>query len=86
MLGANPVDACMLQGWGRNNPRYETGFYNAPGGVCNGITSGLENEHDIDFKKSEIATMANSWRWTEQWMPHGAWLFLALCTRIGLAK
>ena len=86
VLGANPFDACMLQGWGRNNPRYETGFYNAPGGVCNGITSGLENEHDIDFKKSEIATMANSWRWTEQWMPHGAWLFLALCTRIGLAK
>jgi hypothetical protein len=83
ILGANPFDACMLQGWGRNNPRYEVGFYNAPGGVCNGITSGLDDESDIDFKKSEIATMANSWRWTEQWMPHGAWLFLALSTRIG---
>ncbi|MBY0445162.1 MAG: ROK family protein [Burkholderiales bacterium] len=83
LLGANPFDACMLQGWGRNNPRYEVGFYNAPGGVCNGITSGLNDENDIDFKKSEIATMANSWRWTEQWMPHGAWLFLALSTRIG---
>ncbi|AZN36149.1 glycoside hydrolase family 9 protein [Iodobacter ciconiae] len=83
LLGANPFDACMLQGWGRNNPRYEVGFYNAPGGVCNGITSGLDNENDIDFRKSEIATMANSWRWTEQWMPHGAWLFLALSTRIG---
>ncbi|GGP24482.1 glycoside hydrolase family 9 protein [Silvimonas amylolytica] len=82
ILGHNPFDSCMLQGWGRNNPRYEPGYYNAPGGVCNGITSGLEDETDIDFKKSEVATMANSWRWTEQWMPHGAWLFLALCSRI----
>lgn len=82
ILGGNPYDACMLQGWGRNNPRYEPGFYNAPGGVCNGITSGFDDEDDIDFKKAEIATMANSWRWTEQWMPHGAWLFLALCRRM----
>ena len=82
ILGANPYDACMLQGWGRNNPRYEPGFYNAPGGVCNGITSGYDDEADIDFKTAEVATMANSWRWTEQWMPHGAWLFLALCHRI----
>ncbi|MBB5190061.1 hypothetical protein HNQ50_000771 [Silvimonas terrae] len=82
ILGHNPFDSCMLQGWGRNNPRYEPGYYNAPGGVCNGITSGLEDETDIDFRKSEVATMANSWRWTEQWMPHGAWLFLALCSRI----
>lgn len=81
ILGANPYDACMLQGWGRNNPRYEPGFYNAPGGVCNGITSGFDDEADIDFKTAEAATMANSWRWTEQWMPHGAWLFLALCRR-----
>ncbi|KPC55235.1 glycoside hydrolase family 9 protein [Amantichitinum ursilacus] len=81
VLGANPYDACMLQGWGRNNPRYEPGYYNAPGGVCNGITAGFENERDIDFKKSEIATMAHSWRWGEQWMPHGAWLFNALCQR-----
>ncbi|XZG69149.1 glycoside hydrolase family 9 protein [Chitinibacteraceae bacterium HSL-7] len=83
ILGGNPFDACMIQGWGRNNPRYEPGFFNAPGGVCNGITSGLENEDDIDFRKAEVATMANSWRWTEQWMPHGTWLFVALCSRLG---
>jgi hypothetical protein len=82
ILGNNPYDACMLQGWGRNNPRYEPGFFNAAGGVCNGITSGLDDENDIDFRPAEVATMANSWRWTEQWMPHGAWLFLALCLRL----
>ncbi|QLG87546.1 glycoside hydrolase family 9 protein [Chitinibacter bivalviorum] len=82
VLGNNPFDACMLQGWGHNNPRYEPGFFNAAGGVCNGITSGLDDETDIDFRPSEQATMANSWRWTEQWMPHAAWLFLALCARM----
>ncbi|UXY14289.1 glycoside hydrolase family 9 protein [Chitiniphilus purpureus] len=82
VLGANPYDACMLQGWGRNNPRYEPGYFNAPGGVCNGVTGGFDDDEDIDFRPSEVATMAHSWRWTEQWMPHGAWLFLALSIRL----
>ena len=82
ILGNNPFDSCMLQGWGRNNPRYEPGYFNAPGGVCNGITSGFDDEQDIDFKLSEIATMDHSWRWREQWIPHGAWLFLAICSRM----
>jgi hypothetical protein len=82
VLGANPFDACMLQGWGRNNPRYEAGFFNAPGGVCNGITSGFEDDEDIAFPDTKTATMANSWRFTEQWMPHGAWLLLALSARL----
>lgn len=85
LLGANPYDVCMLQGWGRNNPIYEPGFFNAPGGVCNGITGGFDDDQDIEFHRSVDVTMANSWRWTEQWMPHGAWLLLALCTRLGHA-
>ncbi len=68
----------MLQGWGHNPPRYEPGFWNAPGGVCNGITSGLADESDIDFRKPEETEPAHSWRWTEQWIPHAAWLFCAL--------
>jgi len=78
ILGANPFDICMLQGWGRNPPRYEPGFWNAPGGVCNGITSGLDDEADIDFRKPEETVPTHSWRWTEQWIPHAAWLFCAL--------
>ncbi|WP_035051605.1 glycoside hydrolase family 9 protein [Andreprevotia chitinilytica] len=81
LLGANPFDACMLQGWGRNNPRYEEGYFNAPGGVCNGITGGFDDDQDIAFPSPAVATMAHSWRFTEQWMPHGAWLFLAVCSR-----
>ncbi|MEO5687704.1 MAG: glycoside hydrolase family 9 protein [Burkholderiaceae bacterium] len=78
LFGANPFDTCMLQGWGHNPPRYEAGFWNAPGGVCNGITSGLADEHDIDFRKPEETEPMHSWRWTEQWIPHAAWLFCAL--------
>jgi hypothetical protein len=78
LFGANPFDTCMLQGWGHHPPRYEPGFWNAPGGVCNGITSGLADEHDIDFRKPEETEPMHSWRWTEQWMPHAAWLFAAL--------
>jgi hypothetical protein len=78
LFGANPFDTCMLQGSGHNPPRYEPGFWNAPGGVCNGITSGLADESDIDFRKPEETEPAHSWRWTEQWIPHAAWLFCAL--------
>jgi len=78
LFGANPFDTCMLQGWGQNPPRYEPGYWNAPGGVCNGITSGLTDESDIDFRKPEETEPAHSWRWTEQWIPHAAWLFCAL--------
>ncbi|HEX6704445.1 MAG TPA: glycoside hydrolase family 9 protein [Albitalea sp.] len=78
IFGCNPFDACMMQGQGHNHPRYEPGYWNAPGGVCNGITSGLDNEDDIDFRMPWETEPRHSWRWSEQWIPHGAWLFLAL--------
>ena len=78
IFGFNPFDACMMQGLGHNNPRYEPGYWNAPGGVCNGITSGQHNEDDIDFKMPSETDPMHSWRWSEQWIPHGAWLFVAL--------
>ncbi|GAB4022480.1 glycoside hydrolase family 9 protein [Spirosoma koreense] len=83
ILGLNPYDACMLQGNGHNNPAY--GFFgtfeytNAPGGIVNGITSGLNNEDDIDFNLSyKMTGKDNDWRWAEQWLPHAAWYLLAL--------
>lgn len=86
ILGLNPYDACMLQGSGHNNPAY--GFFgtfeytNAPGGIVNGITSGLENEEDIDFNLSYAETKKDyDWRWAEQWLPHAAWFLLAVASR-----
>jgi hypothetical protein len=83
ILGLNPYDACMLQGTGHNNPAY--GFFgtfeytNAPGGIVNGITSGLDNEDDIDFNLSYATTGKDyDWRWAEQWLPHAAWYLLAV--------
>lgn len=86
ILGLNPYDACMLHGKGRNNPWYLFfGFYeytNAPGGICNGITSGLDDEHDIDFNLPFSATgKDHDWRWGEQWLPHGSWYLLAVAAR-----
>jgi hypothetical protein len=78
IFGRNPFDACMMQGQGHNHPRYEPGYWNAPGGVCNGITSGLDDEDDIDFRMPHETDPMHSWRWSEQWLPHGAWLFAAL--------
>jgi hypothetical protein len=83
ILGLNPYDASMLQGTGHNNPTY--GFFgtfeytNAPGGIVNGITSGLDDEEGIDFNLSYARTGKDyDWRWAEQWLPHDAWYLLAI--------
>ncbi|POZ60837.1 endoglucanase-like protein [Chromobacterium alticapitis] len=81
MLGRNPFDRCMWQGHGRNNPQYEPGFFNAPGGVCNGITAEPGRDDGIAFLLPGETDISQSWRWSEQWLPHGAWLFLALANR-----
>jgi hypothetical protein len=82
ILGANPFDRCMLHGRGRNNPVYMPPYDNAPGGVCNGITSGFTDENDIAFAPEPQASDASqNWRWGEQWLPHAAWLLHALALR-----
>lgn len=71
IVGLNPYDMCMLDGHGRNNPDYlpHLGFFNAKGGVCNGITAGFENEHDIAFNPDgQKDDMLQNWRWGEQWI------------------
>ncbi|MDF1567525.1 MAG: glycoside hydrolase family 9 protein [Spirochaetaceae bacterium] len=79
IFGLNPFDACMLQGHGKNNPPYEWDHFNVPGGVVNGVTSGFKDEDDIAFMPAEAAGNGDhSWRWGEQWIPHAAWLLLAV--------
>ncbi len=79
ILGCNPFDICMLQGYGRNNPRYEKHYPNAPGGICNGITGGFEDELDIDFLPASVEGQGDHrWRWSEQWIPHASWFLLAI--------
>lgn len=79
VLGRNPFDVCMLQGRGRNAPDYLPGFPNAPGGICNGVTSGFEDERDVAFlPPPHDADPSHNWRWSEQWLPHDAWMLLAL--------
>ncbi|HZZ29927.1 MAG TPA: glycoside hydrolase family 9 protein [Pirellulales bacterium] len=83
ILGLNPYDACMLHGSGHNNPAYmffdSYQYTNTPGGICNGITSGYKNPHDIDFNLSFAVTGKDEdWRWSEQWLPHAAWYLYAI--------
>jgi hypothetical protein len=79
ILGLNPFNACMMHGKGRNNYEYIDIVPNAPGGVCNGATSGYDDEHDIAFVPEEYKDdMLNSWRWSEQWIPHAGWFILAV--------
>ncbi len=84
ILGLNPYDMCMLDGHGHNNPDYlpDLGFFNAKGGVCNGITAGFEDESDIAFNPpAQKDDMLQNWRWGEQWIPHGAWYLLAILSQ-----
>ncbi|UCE40080.1 MAG: glycoside hydrolase family 9 protein [Candidatus Aminicenantes bacterium] len=83
ILGLNPFDTCMLHGSGRNNPEYmffgSYQYTNAPGGICNGITAGLDGDEDIDFNLPHSVTgKDNDWRWGEQWLPHASWFLIAI--------
>jgi hypothetical protein len=79
VAGLNPFDACMLQGRGRNNAEYSGVYQNSPGGILNGITSGLDDENSIAFLPDVPGAAGNEWRWAEQWIPHSAWFLLAVC-------
>ncbi|MGF1753568.1 glycoside hydrolase family 9 protein [Vibrio makurazakiensis] len=84
ILGLNPYNMCMLDGHGHNNPDYlpHLGFFNAKGGICNGITAGFDDEQDIAFNPTgQKDDMLQNWRWGEQWIPHGAWFLLATTTQ-----
>jgi hypothetical protein len=77
VLGLNPYDSSMMQGRGRNQAEYSAVFQNVPGGILNGITAGVHDEHDIAFMPDDQVTAGVTWRWAEQWIPHTAWFLLA---------
>ena len=84
VLGRNPFDACMMEGFGRNNIQYSFhGHYDflaLPGGIVNGITSAPDDEDGIFFCRhpGEENGITDNWRWAEQWVPHAAWFLLAM--------
>lgn len=78
ILGLNPFDSCMLHGRGHNNKDYFDPLPLVLGGICNGVTGGFEDETDIAFSPDGLKdNPSHSWRWAEQWTPHGAWYALA---------
>lgn len=78
ILGLNPFDSCMMFGKGRNNRNYFDPLPLVCGGICNGVTGGVDDECDIAFDNEGLRDRPDfAWRWTEQWIPHGAWFLLA---------
>lgn len=87
VMGLNPFDACMIEGYGRNNISYffngRYDFLNCPGGICNGITSRPDNEEGIFFLREPAEEIYDNWRWAEQWIPHNSWFIYALAVKKG---
>lgn len=85
ILGLNPFDSCMLEGYGRNNIQYSFegryDFINAPGGICNGITADMADTGGIAFYMQPCEEVMDNWRWAEQWLPHVSWFILAQCAK-----
>jgi hypothetical protein len=83
ILGRNPYDTSMLMGSGHGDAAYmffrSYKYTSAPGGIVNGVTSGLENEDGIAFNQGFAVTGKDEdWRWTEEWLPHAAWYLYAV--------
>jgi hypothetical protein len=85
VLGLNPYDSCMLEGYGRHaidyffKRRYD--FISAPGGIVNGITGGIEDPAEgIEYvtNPGQRPEIDDNWRWAEQWLPHASWYLYAL--------
>lgn len=87
VLGMNPFDSCMLEGYGRHNIDYyfqnRYDFISAPGGIVNGITGGINDEEGIAYVMSpeDSENIKDNWRWAEQWLPHASWYLYALCLK-----
>lgn len=81
IMGCNPFDSCMIEGFGRNNIQYfyknQYNFINSPGGICNGITAGENNDSGIEFIMEPSENCDDNWRWAEQWLPCAAWYLYA---------
>ena len=86
IMGQNPFDSCMIEGYGRNNIQYffqdRYDFINCPGGIVNGITSGLHDEDGIEFILKPTEEIKDNWRWAEQWIPHVTWFMYAMALKM----
>ena len=83
ILGRNPFDTSLLMGSGHGDAAYmffrSYKYANPPGAIVNGITSSLADEHGIAFNQGFAVTGKDEdWRWTESWLPHGAWYLYAV--------
>lgn len=82
IMGCNPFDSCMIDGFGRNNIQYffqnQYDFMNSPGGICNGITARESDDKGLQFIMAPTEECNDNWRWAEQWLSHACWYLYAM--------
>ena len=76
ILGRNPYDLSMLNGFGIKNPVPYDGLSMVYGGISNGITGAKDSESGQGIEFGPEPDWQN-WRWVEQWLPHSTWFLLA---------
>ncbi|MEA3477485.1 MAG: glycoside hydrolase family 9 protein [Bacteroidota bacterium] len=85
ILGKNPFGYCMFRGVGHVNSKdyghTKYGHTDLDGGIANGIHSANSNGSGIDF-----ITKDETWRSTEQWIPHTTWYLLAISVMKDIGK
>ena len=87
VLGCNPYNLCMLEGFGSFNPPFYLHRFApdeargaVPGSVCNGFCL-LPSGEDIPWFDLLLPPRRVSFRTSEPWEPHNAFYLLALTSR-----
>jgi hypothetical protein len=85
VLGCNPYSMCFMYGFGKNFPPVTSacfGHQSSKGGISNGITgkSGNGDGTGIDYNPPN----GDSWRFTEQWIPHAVRMLAATAAMVQL--
>jgi hypothetical protein len=91
ILGSNPLDISFVNGFGKNNPGAYCGDKNPyhgtrVGGIANGITGSEVDGSGFQWMTGGGVPCWDEWRWIEQWMPHAAWMLIALVSEANATR
>lgn len=85
ILGENPANVGFVNGIGKNNPPNYCGekppyHGTLAGGISNGLTGSATDGSGIQWLSGDANpdNCWKNWRWSEQWLPHSAWMLVAV--------
>jgi hypothetical protein len=91
ILGTNPLDISFVHGFGKNNPAPYCGEkqpYHGTllGGIANGITGSGVDGSGFKWLMGGGVPCWDEWRWVEQWLPHSAWMLVAVVSEANAVR